>query len=277
MAFSSNRFVRQTSAYNAGQITTTFNPEAGAVIENGPAWFTYASATDAIATIAAANYFADVVYMLSVNDRIDITGSDASGIYIVATVDRDAGTITIVSYSASAVVGTANITDLAVTTGKLADDAVTTVKIDDAAVTSAKIAADVVQYVAVPITAAEFNGMYAAPKALVAAGGADTLLVLDRVILSMTYGSAAFAAGGVAHVQYDSTANGAGVIASTTLAAAAFQDTASTSYSFNAGVVEYPFTTTVNKGLYLSNITGAFTTGDSDFVAHVWFKEVPTV
>jgi hypothetical protein len=277
MAFASNRFVRQTSAYNAGQITTSFSPSETPILENGPAWFTYASAGDTLATIVAANYFADVVYDLAVNDRIDITGSDASGIYIVATVNRDLQTITLVSYAATGVVGTANIQDGAVTAAKLATDSVTTIKIEDAAVTSAKIAADVLQYVAVPITAAEFNGMYAAPVELVAAAGANTLLVLDRVILAMTYGSAAYAAGGVAHVQYDDTANGAGVIASTTLAAASFQDTASTSYSFNAGVVEYPFTTTVNQGLFLSNITGAFTTGDSDMVAHVWYKAIPTV
>ncbi len=133
------------------------------------------------------------------------------------------------------------------------------------------------KYVAVPITAAEFNGMYAAPKQLVAAGGANTLLVLDQVQLAMTYNSAAYAAGGVAAVQYDSTANGAGTIASTTLAAATFQATASTTFTFNPGVVALPFSTTVNKGLYLSNITGAFTTGDSDMVAHVWYRTIPTV
>ncbi len=144
-------------------------------------------------------------------------------------------------------------------------------------VLSSMVSPLVLKYASVAISAAEFNGMYAAPKLLVAAGGANTLLVMDRVILAMTYNSAAYAAGGVAAVQYDSTANGAGVIASTTLAAASFQDTASTVYSFNAGVVEYPFTTTVNKGLYLSNITGAFTTGNSAMVAHVWYKVIPTV
>ena len=314
MAFSTNRFVRQTTAYNAGQITTTFNPDAGAVIENGPAWFTYASATDAIATIAAANYFADVVYALSVNDRIDITGSDASGIYLVATVDRDAGTVTLTSYSASAVVGTANIQDGAVTNAKvnaaaaidfskLATLASTNILVGSAGgvATSRAVTGDVtigntgvtaigankvlssmlspltLKYAAVAITAAEFNGMYAAPKLLVAAGGADTLLVLDKVQLLMTYGAAAYAAGGVAAVQYDSTANGAGVIASTTLAAATFQATASTGWNFNAGVVAETFSTCVNKGLYLSNITGAFTTGDSNMVAHVWYKVIPTV
>lgn len=132
-------------------------------------------------------------------------------------------------------------------------------------------------YATVAISAAEFNGMYAAPKLLVAAGGANTLLVLHRLDLLMTYVSANYAAGGVAAVQYDSTANGAGVIASTTLSAATFQAAASTGFVFNLGVVPQTFSTCVNKGLYLSNITGAFTTGDSTFVAHIWYSVIATV
>ncbi len=139
------------------------------------------------------------------------------------------------------------------------------------------LASTLQKYAAVAVSAAEFNGMYAAPKLLVAAGGANTLLVIDKVQLAMTYNAAAYAAGGVAAVQYDSTVNGAGVIASTTLAAATFQAAASTTFSFNPGVVALPFATTVNKGLYLSNITGAFTTGNSAMVAHVWYKVIPTV
>ena len=133
------------------------------------------------------------------------------------------------------------------------------------------------KYTTVTISAAQFNGMYAAPKLLLAAGGANTLQVLDQLQLVMTYGSANYAAGGVAAVQYDSTANGAGVIASSTLAAATFQAAASTTFTMNAGVVALPFTTTVNKGLYLSNISGAFTTGDSAMVAHIWYRTIPTV
>lgn len=144
-------------------------------------------------------------------------------------------------------------------------------------VLSSMISPLVLKYVAVPITAAEFNGMYADPKQLVAAAGANTLIVLEQMQLAMTYNSAAYAAGGVAAVQYDSTVHGAGVIASTTKAAAVFQATASNTFTFNAGVVDLPFATTVNKGLYLSNLTGAFTTGDSDMVAHIWYRVVPTV
>jgi hypothetical protein len=277
MAFKIQRFVRHTEAFNAGQISTTFNPDTPTILENGPAFFSYAEATDTIAQIGAANYFADVVYSLSVNDLIFCVGADASAFYQVATVDRDLQTVTVVSAFPSGVIGTANINNLAVTTAKIADLAVTTGKLALNAVTSAQLALPVLQYTTVAVTAAQFNGMYAAPKLLVAAGGANTLVVLEQIQLVMTYGSANYAAGGVAAVQYDSTANGAGVIASSTLSAATFQAAASTTFTMNAGVVPLPFTTTVNKGLYLSNITGAFTTGDSPMVAHVWYRVIPTV
>lgn len=277
MAFKQQRFVRHTNAYNAGQISTTFNPETPTILENGPAIFSYAEATDTFAQIGAANYFADVVYDLAVNDLIFVVGSDASGFYQVATVDRDLQTVTVVSAFPSGVIGTANIQNLAVTTAKIDNLAVTTGKIAANAVDSSKLALPVLQYATVAISAANFNGMYAAPKELVAAAGANTLIVLEQLQLVMTYGSANYAAGGVAAVQYDSTANGAGVIASTTLSAATFQAAASTTFTMNAGVVPLPFATTVNKGLYLSNITAAFTTGDSPMVAHIWYRVIPTV
>lgn len=133
---------------------------------------------------------------------------------------------------------------------------------------------NLLNFASVPITAAQFNGMYATPIQLVAAPEANQLLVFDRLQLVMTYNTAAYAAGGAAAVQFDSTANGAGVSASTTIAAASFQATASTTFNFNPGVVVEPFTTTVGKGLYLSNITAAFTTGDSQMVANIWYKTI---
>ncbi len=314
MAFNVNRFVRATLAYNSGRITTSFNPSETPAFSNGPAIFSYASSVDAIATIEAANYFADMVYDLAVDDLIIVVGSDASEMMQVATVDRDAGTITVIPFTAAAAVDTANIVDGAVTNAKvnaaaaidfskLATLASTNILVGSAGgvATSTAVTGDVtigntgvtaigankvlssmlsplvMKYAAVAITAAEFNGAYAAPKLLVAAGGANTMIIVHRVDLLMTYVSANYAAGGVTHVQYDSTANGAGVIASTTLSAATFQAAVSTGFMFNTGVVPQTFSTCVNKGLYLSNITGAFTTGDSTFVAHVYYSIVPTV
>lgn len=273
MAFLIQNWSRQSVALNTGK-TDVSGADYG-----GPAIFTYRSAADSVATISAANYFSpdSAVYDLSVGDIIMGLGSDASFALQVTAINREANTITTASMGLTTSIGTANIVDLAVTTAKINDLAVTTGKIAANAVTSAKLALNVLQYATVAISAAEFNGMYAAPKLLVAAGGANTLIVLDKLDLLMTYVSANYAAGGVVAVQYDSTANGAGVIASTTLAAATFQAAASTGFMFNTGVVAQTFTTCVNKGLYLSNVTGAFTTGDSTFVAHIWYKVVATV
>ncbi len=137
------------------------------------------------------------------------------------------------------------------------------------------------KYVAVAVTAAEFKALYTAPKLILAAGGANTLIVLKRAIIAMTFVSAAYAAGGVVGFQYDSTVHGAGVAASTTEAAADFFAAASTAFQFEGvsgnTVAISPFTTSVNKGLYLSNLTADFTTGDSTVVVHLWYSIIPTV
>lgn len=263
MSFNLANWGRQSVTLNTGEVLVDSVPTGA------PAIFSYRSSTDTFATISGANYFSNVAFNLYVADLIYVQGTDADGFLTVSAVDRTVvpATITTASAGFTGSVGTSNIIDGAVTTAKIADNAVT----------SAKLATSVLQYATVAITAAEFNGMYAAPKLLVAAGGANTLIELDRCVLLETYNSAAYAAGGTAAVQYDATVNGAGVIASTTLANTVFQGTASTGLIMNGGVVAQPFTTCVNKGLYLSNITAAYTTGNSTFVAHVWYKVIATV
>lgn len=218
-------------------------------------------------------------------DEILIYYSNGQGFFT-----RDASTDSFVAQPASAgtlsetlasgrvfVGNVSNIATGVVMSGDTTIDNTGAVAIGANKVLSSMVSPLVRKYVAVAVSAADFNGMYAAPKLLLAAQGANTLIVLDQLQLVMTYNSAAYAAGGVAAVQYDSTVNGAGVIASTTLSAATFQAAASSTFTMNAGVVVLPFTTTVNKGLYLSNITGAFTTGNSAMVAHLWYRVIPTV
>jgi hypothetical protein len=88
----------------------------------------------------------------------------------------------------------------------------------------------------------------------------------------MTYVSANYAAGGVVAGQYDSTVHGAGVAATNTEAAADFFAAASTTFVFNGATALAPFSTSVNKGLYLSCATADFTTGDSTFVAKIHYR-----
>lgn len=229
---------------------------------------------DTIATVEASGYF-NLEPRLGLNDAVRCNCGDGTVWLRIAGLDP---TTTVVDTNA-----VSNLANGSIWVGDGSNDAVARTPSGDLTMTNTgvfsvvSVAGTLLKYAAVAVTAAQFNGMYAAPKLLVAAPGANRLLVLDKVDLLMTYVSANYAAGGVAAVQYDSTANGAGVIASTTLAAATFQAAASTGFMFNTGVVPQTFTTCVNKGLYLSNITGAFTTGDSTFVAHVWYKDVPTV
>ncbi|MBP9727283.1 MAG: hypothetical protein KBD83_07465 [Gammaproteobacteria bacterium] len=249
--------------------------------------------TDNLSVITTAGYFAtqeDEIQSINAGawtwvagDFIDIVYGDGQGYFTYnSTTDAfvaapPSGGLSSTLASGRIFVGNvSNVATGVVMSGDTTVDNTGAVAIGADKVLSSMVSPLVRKYAAVTITAAQFNGMYAAPKLLVAAGGANTLIVLDQLQLAMTYVSANYAAGGVAAVQYDSTANGAGVIASTTLSAATFQAAASSTFTMNSGVVVLPFTTTVNKGLYLSNITGAFTTGDSTFVAHVWYRVIPT-
>lgn len=149
------------------------------------------------------------------------------------------------------------------------------VTIANNAITSAKMAASVLKYAQVTVSAADWNGMYATPKQLVAAAGANTQIVLHSAKIFLDYGTAQFASGGAVHIQYDSTANGAGTKASDTIAAAGFTGAVADSTAQLSGTQAVAAaSTTVNKGLYLSNASGAFTTGDSTFKVDVWYSVV---
>lgn len=291
MAFTIANWACVSTSLNQGQETVV--PFGGsATVLNAPNFFVYGSPLDTVATISGANYFLAEFASLCVGDIIMGKGSDAS--FAVQVTAVSSTSVTVASMGLTTSIGTANLVDNSVNyakmqqnvanslvanpTGSTANNqAVTLGNTLGFSGTTLRVNPTVLQYAAVAVTAAEFNGMYAAPKLLVAAAGANTLIVLDKLELLMTYNSAAYAAGGVVAVQYDATANGAGVIASSTRVAADFQAAASTGFGFNMGVVAQTFTTCVNKGLYLSNITGAFTTGNSAMVAHVWYKVIPTV
>jgi len=131
----------------------------------------------------------------------------------------------------------------------------------------------------VALTAAQWNGMYATPILLVPAYGANTLISVDQVDIGLTYGTVVLAGGGVVGAQYDSTVHGAGATASTTLAAATFFVTASTMFQLEDSLgTGAPFSESVNKGIYLSNATGAFTGGTgSTFIVDTYYRIVATV
>ncbi len=176
MAFNDQRFTRHTLAFNSGRVTVD-----GPAFTNGPAIFSYASATDDIATVTGANYFASTVYDLAVGDIIIIEASDANGMYYVDAVNQTAGTVTVVTFTAIGAVGTANLTNGAVTAAKLATDAVETAKILNANVTLAKLAAGITPSHVVKYAAQYTTTGGAAAEAITVNGVAATDLVFVQL------------------------------------------------------------------------------------------------
>jgi hypothetical protein len=235
------------------------------VVVGAPTFYSYQSSTDNLATIGGADYFLDKAFELCVGDVIFCDGSDASSFRSVTTLTNT--NVVTSALATSGAVGTANIDALAVTTAK----------IDNNAVTSAKLSVETIQYVKVSLSAADFNGAYAAPVVLIAAAGANKLIQVKQIMLELDYGTTQFAAGGVANAQYDSDANGAGVAASATVAAATVQGWAADRILMLDGAAPSAAATdTVNKGIYWSNQTAAFTTGDSTVDLHIWYSVITT-
>jgi hypothetical protein len=135
-------------------------------------------------------------------------------------------------------------------------------------------------YLKVPMTLANFTGMYAAPFLLINAptgtGPTGTAIIIDEMVINWVYGSAALTGGGPVLAQYGNTANGLGAPATGTLAAADFTGiAASTSYAAVSPAGAEANSTIVDLGIYLSNQTAPFATGTGgSAIVHLWFHYV---
>jgi hypothetical protein len=143
------------------------------------------------------------------------------------------------------------------------------------AVTSAKIALNVIQYVKVPVTAAQFNAAYATPLVMIAAPGANLQIVVKQAVFAMTFVSASYANGGATGLQYDNVAHLAGTLATATVPGATIDAYGASSNVGVAGAVASGLSSaTVNKAIYLSNDTAPYITGDSTWEMHLWYSVV---
>jgi hypothetical protein len=112
----------------------------------------------------------------------------------------------------------------------------------------------------VTLTAAQFNGMYAAPFQIVAAPGAGKTILVSFVQYYLNY-SAAFTGGGATNIQYGNTVHGGGQNAEgINFAAATFTAGASTIIA-DIGPLIAITTGATNAGIFLSNATGAYANG----------------
>lgn len=229
------------------------NTSSGAAY--GPRVWTYKSATDDLETIAASGYFDSIFQTMSNGDLIYIVATDGEQKRILIS-ERNELPVVTGGYVFSGLVQTSEIVNNAVTEPKLAEN---------------------IPYTAtVAITDVQWKAMNASPVLLVAAPGANKMLRVNSVRYVLDYNAAQYTGGGVVAVQYDSTAAGAGVLASATVANTVFNGYAADSAVGAAGALASgPSANIVNKGLYLSTPT-AFTVGNSAVRVYVTYETVST-
>lgn len=131
-----------------------------------------------------------------------------------------------------------------------------------------------VQHKTVSLTAANLIAMYGAPVAIIAAPGSGKSILVTKLAFTITRTSTAFANGGNVIFQYDSTTHGGGTQAlDSTVASTVITGSAGTTVTARNGAVisDLASTSIQNKGLYISNASGAFDTGTGTATADVWY------
>lgn len=242
---------------------TKINRVSAGANTTAPAVHSYYAGADTGATVAGAGYFNDYAENLRIGTLIFVRASDGPGFYYVTAITPN------VTVSALATIGVGGVGAAQIQAG-----AIDTVALADDAVTSDKLDASTIQYVNVPMTAAEFLGMNVAPKVLVAAGGANTLHVVDKLVVEFDWGAAQSANGGAIGVYYD---DNTGTLASATIAAATVNAWVADSTIMVAGAIpDSDAAANVDMDLVLSNATAPFITGDSTFNLHLWYHTVTT-
>jgi hypothetical protein len=163
-----------------------------------------------------------------------------------------------------AMTGDVHITNAGVTA--IQPLAVTGAKIANNTITLTQVSSAVRATVAVNLTASQINGMYATPVLILAAAGVNTVIVVEQVIIDMTFVSAQYANGGAISLEYGNAAHAVGPLASATLPAASLIAVAASGILSigDAGSAIAGTTAQIeNAALYISNDTAPFITGDS--------------
>lgn len=128
----------------------------------------------------------------------------------------------------------------------------------------------------VTLTAAQIKGMYAAPVLLIPAPGLNYMNVIDSILWDVAYTAPQFTLGGATQAQYGATAAGAGTAASTSIPGATIDAIAASTLLTQTGIAALNVANSVvnNAGIYLSNATAAFATGNSSAVLNIAYHTI---
>lgn len=143
------------------------------------------------------------------------------------------------------------------------------------AITSDEIDTGLIRVLQVSLTAAQINGMAAAPVEIIPAV-AGKAIILDDVVLDLTGTATQFANGGVVNLQYKNTATGAGTTLHADIAASVV--TGATARVLTKRIAKdlsaIATADITGVGVFISNKTAAFDTGTGTAVVTVRYHLV---
>jgi len=242
--------------------------------------------TDNLTTITTAGYITQSMNggPFSSKDIFEVIyGSDSNGLngtYGVFTPSISNGTVTLVRDAGGLTPSDSSNTIVVTSPGSLTIGNI--LKSCDANGTLADAGYNM-QIAEVSMTLADFQGMYTTPKLILAAAGANTIIVLHKAWINFIYGSAQLTSGGnVAFIYGNGSHIGAGAIQATaTEQTADFTGaTASTWYTFTPQTgnnTQLALASVANTGIYLSNATTTFATGTGgSFLVRMLYSILPT-
>jgi hypothetical protein len=288
MAFTLQNWTCISPSLNQGQETIT--PYRGSpTVENAPNIFMYGSPNDTAATISGSNYFLTQYASLNVGDWIMGFGTDTSFIYQVTASSSTSVTVEVASFPI-------DVPNNSITYAKIQETSTGNVLIGNPTGSAADVEEvplsnglsfvggalqlnpSYLNVVEVSLTAAQWNGMYANPVQIIQSQGPNTITVVNMLVLSMTFGTTQFTGGGLVALQYGNTSHGAGYYASAGEQASDFTNaTADTLFGIQGGLhLGALRILTINSGIYITNATAPFATGDSTFKIWVWYSVIPS-
>lgn len=124
------------------------------------------------------------------------------------------------------------------------------------------------------ISAAELMSMLSTPVLILGAPGVGKCYLVDKCFLQLNYGDQAFLLGGNIKFQYGNTAGGGGTGVCDTFSSSVLTTSSNNGQMQGGTFAKTAKTNYENQGIYLTNSTLSFTTGDGTATYMIWYTIV---
>lgn len=178
---------------------------------------------------------------------------------------------------ASLAAGTITATQIAagtITAAQIAAGTITGTQIATGTVTTGNVSPALIQSVSIALSSAQILGMYVTPVQVTTPAVAGKSILPLYWLLRMVRSATAYASGGNVQIQYGNTGSGGGTAQGNTLSSSVITGGAGTVDTFVPALAATNITTTQNSNIFVTNATGAFTTGTGTATLVLWYALV---